>query len=181
MDGTKWFRNEQKDHKNQMWSVEGLRNFVGTKITSGRENNERGWRSIFEECGNWDWKGACRKILRNKNKSDITDKAVSRTRVKTTFVVEFCSLCYEDFCEWECHCWVEERQGCIPRIQSILVRSIRLELCWKIPRCPYTIPDSCQVAWRNCYLEHLTLHLSGSTQWLENAPHLLGCKGHHRR
>ena len=31
-------------------------------------------------------------MLKNKNKSDITDKAASTTRVKTTFAVEFCSV-----------------------------------------------------------------------------------------
>ena len=43
--------------------------------------------------------GVCRKSLKKRNKRGNTDKATSRTRIKTTFAVKFCSVLLCKFCE----------------------------------------------------------------------------------
>ena len=62
------------------------------------------------------------------------------------------------FAKWE---KIQGLRGRVPRTLYILVRSMWLELRWKILRRPCAIPDSCQAARRLCRLERLILHLSG--------------------
>ena len=61
------------------------------------ETTNEGDDAFLKSVVNWDCKGGYRKILKNKNKSDIVDKATSRTRSKTTLLWSFIQLCFENF------------------------------------------------------------------------------------
>ena len=66
-DATKWFWSEQKDRKGQTWSVEGSRQFAGTKISGRRETTNKVDEAVLKSVVTGIVKGGHRKILKGQD------------------------------------------------------------------------------------------------------------------